>query len=239
MKKHLKFAIEFARILWHGWRATSTKDFYDTYSGYYDEFFGLQETYAKDTGRILEEYLNEHDITFSAALDAGCGTGVYSEVLELLCDELYGIDLSTGQLSQAQEKSLDIMLAQGNVLALPFQEGQFNLVTSLGMVRHLPEDMLGNYLGEAYRVLGSGGICLAEPVPLDLFTISNLPVGKTLKKAYNAFMRWRGLDEHLMLDPVQDIVSAMESAGFEVEQFTSKKTYTYSVILGRKPYLLR
>jgi len=210
MKKHLKFTIEFARILWHGVRATSTKDFYDSYSGYYDEFFGLQETYAKDTYMILEEYMREHDITFSAALEAGCGTGMYSEVLESLCDGLYGIDLSTGQLSQAQEKSLDIMLTQGNVLTLPFQEGQFNLVTSLSMVRHLPEDMLGDYLVEAYRVLSPGGICLAEPVPLDLFTISNPPpVGKTLKKVYNAFMRWRGLDEHLMLDPVQDIVLAM------------------------------
>ncbi len=233
MRKHIKGALEFARILWHGLRASSTEEFYDTFSPYYERFFGGQGRYADDAVAILGDYLGGNGITPGSVLECGCGTGVYSAELEEVCDKLHGIDFSAGQLSEARERNLEMSLTRGNVLSLPYASGSFDLVTSLGMVRHLPGEMLQRYLGETYRVLKPGGIFMFEPIPLAMHTLSNPNLGRQFCEAYNAFMRWRGLDEHI--GGSTRAADALHEAGFEVEDFISKQSASYRVILGRKP----
>lgn len=237
MDSHLESALELGRILWHGLMARSTEEFYDTFSPYYERFFGGQARYADDAVAILEHYVEEDGIALNSVLECGCGTGVYSAELQEVCDRLYGIDFSAGQLSEAQEKGLEMSLARGNVLSLPYASGSFDLVTSLGMVRHLPGEMLHGYLGEAYRVLKPNGIFMLEPIPLAMRTLSNPNLGRLFCKAYNAFMKWRGLDEHIgRNDSLSDALSA---AGFSVEQIKVADPETgaavYDVFIGRKP----
>lgn len=239
MGKCIKRAFEFGRILRHGLSAKSTEEFYDTFSPYYERFFGGQGRYADDAVAILGDYQRENNISLNSVLETGCGTGIYSEKLEKLCDELHGIDFSEGQLSHAQEKSLGIMLTRGNVLALPYPHGRFDLVTSLGMVRHLPKEMLDDYFKEAYRVLRPGGLFMFEPLFENLADVLP-PHLKVVERAwsmsaplYNAFMKWRGLDEHI--GSSTRVPDALRKAGFAVEEFTSRQSATYRVILGRKP----
>lgn len=233
MRTHLNFPFEFGRILWHGLRAGSTEEFYDTFSPYYERFFGEQGRYADDAAAILWDYVTENGITLDSVLECGCGTGVYSAELQEVCDRLHGIDFSAGQLSEARERNLEVSLTRGNVLSLPYASGSFDLVTSLGMVRHLPGDMLDDYLEEAYRVLRPGGIFMFEPIPLAMHTLSNPNLGRLFCKAYNVFMKWRGLDEHI--GGSARAADAMREAGFEVEEFASRQSTSYKVILGRKP----
>ena len=223
---------EHARILWHGLTAGSTRDFYDSYSGHYDTFFESQRVYAADTRAILKDLLAEGDITLSAVLECGCGTGIYSAELETICERLYGVDFSVGQLDEAQEKDLSIALTQGDVLSLPFPKESIDLVASLGMLRHLPGEMMDHYFEEAYRVLRPGGMLLTEPMVLDLFTLSNPRFGRLLTGIYNTFMRVRGLDEYLGVGG--RIGTTLHAAGFAVERFRSEQTYTYDVVVGRK-----
>lgn len=235
MRKHLGPAFEFARILWHGLTAGSTEEFYDTFSPYYERFFGGQKEYARHSREILEANLAGKRL--DAVLECGCGTGVYSAELEELCDKLHGIDFSAGQLSEALERNLEMSLTRGNVLSLPYASGSFDLVTSLGMVRHLPGEMLYGYLGEAYRVLKPKGIFMFEPIPLAMHTLSNPNLGRLFCEAYNIFMKLRGLDEHIgRSDSLSDALSA---AGFSVEQIKVSDSETgaavYDVFIGRKP----
>lgn len=236
----LRFGKELGRILWHGLSAGSTEEFYDRFSPYYERFFSAQGTYAEQASDILKAYLSKTGRQLDAVLDCGCGTRVYSAELGELCDELHGLDFSAGQLSGARGKGLEMSLTRGDVTKLPYTSGRFDLVASLGMMRHLPGDMLSQYAEEAYRVLRPGGILFTEPVPLNMVKIIRSPaVGKILSKTYNAFMRWRGLDEHI--GPRDATEKALSAAGFipGMIEVTDSETGEplYEVFVGRKPFL--
>ncbi len=237
-RKYAKFILtpEFARFVLHGLKAKSTEEFYDSFSPYYDEFFGDQVNYAEHARVILEAYLTRMARHFDIVLDCGCGTGVFSAELEELFDELHGIDFSAGQLSEVQERGLDMTLTQGNVLSLPYASSHFHLVTSLGMIRHLPEEMFTGYVKEACRVLKPGGLLFIEPIPV-MPSLSDPKLGPLVAKAYNAFMEWRGLDECI---GEMDIESTLSDAGFVVEKIKVTDSETemplYDVFVGRKLY---
>jgi len=226
---------ELVKVLWDGITSGSTEEFYDRFSAAYDHFFSVQKTYAADTAAILMDYLGERNLPAERVLEAGCGTGVYTAELEKLCGSLFGLDFSEGQLSQARTKGLSAALTRGDVTALPYSGESFDIVTSLGMLRHLPGKMMEQYFSEAHRVLRPGGVLFSEPMPSDWHTLSNPPFGRLLKRAYNAFMAWRGLDEHLSEDRAADIEGAMLAAGFLVERVTARKSHAYDVVVGRKP----
>ncbi len=228
-----KDILDFARFVYTGIKSDSTQDFYDSFGTHYEEFFSVQREYAADLRSILEDYLTEHNLLVATLLECGCGTGVYSAELENICDELYGIDFSQTQLEECAEKDLQIALTKGNVLSLPFPDESFDCVTSLGMLRHLPGEMMEQYFEEAYRVLKPGGVYFSEPIPQDLINISNHPMLKRFSKPYNAFMEWRGLDEHL--GSADSLAEIMQDAGFTVEERTKTKEYTYDVLIARKP----
>ena len=219
-------------ILWTGITSRSTQDFYNRFSNRYEDFFQTQPRYAADACDILRSYLAYHNLRFGTALECGCGTGVYTAELESICDELHCLDFSCGQLSLFSEKGFRSPAVQGNVLSLPYADESFDLVTSLGMMRHLPGEMMDAYVREAYRVLRPGGILYCEPCPLSPASLPNHRMGKLLTDAYNAFMAWRGLDEHLGM--MAGLRETLESAGYEVELREERQTYEYAVMMARK-----
>lgn len=95
-------------------------------------------------------------------LDLGCGSG------ELLLaalghnrgkGRLVGLDLTPEMLALAGTRTGgQTGLIQGNVLdGLPFQDGAFQLVTSLNLVQELPSLAIQPLLAQVYRVLKPGG----------------------------------------------------------------------------------
>jgi SAM-dependent methyltransferase len=89
-------------------------------------------------------------------LDIGCGTGTNLEGLKNF-GSAFGIDQSNLALSFCQKRGLEL-LAQAEAGAIPFKENCFDIITTLDLLEHLPDDEAA--LEEAFRVLKPGGILL-------------------------------------------------------------------------------
>jgi ubiquinone/menaquinone biosynthesis C-methylase UbiE len=92
-------------------------------------------------------------------LDAGCGYCVHASRLARAGLDVTGVDFSPVALREAKENltkaGLSIDLHQGNLLDLPFEDGQFPYVMCWGVLMHIPE--LEQALGQLTRVLKPGG----------------------------------------------------------------------------------
>jgi ubiquinone/menaquinone biosynthesis C-methylase UbiE len=101
------------------------------------------------------------------ALDAGCGTGVFllplARRLAPRGASVVGLDLAEGTLGQARARvraeTLPVECLIGDVEALPFPDGSFDLVLANYMLYHVPD--LDRAIAELRRVLRLGGTLLA------------------------------------------------------------------------------
>lgn len=100
-------------------------------------------------------------------LDVGCGGG------QNLCSlaesqpsaELTGLDLSPRQVARATARSRRfgdrVAIVEGSALDLPFDDGRFDFVVSIGSIKHWPDMRRG--VAECARVLAPGGrLVIAE-----------------------------------------------------------------------------
>jgi SAM-dependent methyltransferase len=94
-------------------------------------------------------------------LDAGCGSCTHAARLARAGLAVVGLDFSAAALETARETLArrglagSVELRQGDLCALPFRDGEFELVTCWGVLMHVPE--LERALDELARVLRSGG----------------------------------------------------------------------------------
>jgi len=88
-------------------------------------------------------------------LDACCGTGDLAVEAERRGGRVVGLDFSPKMLERARKKSGAVEWIQGDALALPFPDGDFDAVTVGFGVRNLAD--LESGLKELARVLRPGG----------------------------------------------------------------------------------
>lgn len=105
-----------------------------------------------------------------SVLEVGCGQGY---LLEKACCEVashltVGMDLS-GVMLQIASKRLarsahkrHIQLLQGEATRIPFSDNTFDAVLSMGMMEHLDDNLLSQFMVEAARVLVPRGRLLAS-----------------------------------------------------------------------------
>lgn len=124
-----------------------------------------------------------------AVLDVATGTGdVAFKLYEMLPQAtVTGIDLSAGMLEVARKKlaampaeaSRHLAFGKADCLALPYQNGEFNLITVAYGVRNFENLLQG--LREMRRVLKPGGVlCIVE---------LSCPEGMLTKAAYSFYTR--------------------------------------------------
>ncbi len=96
------------------------------------------------------------DLGAGRILEVGCGTGHWLATLSPVTDHrLYGLDLSAGMLSQAQQRPERLHLTQGCASRLPFPDRCFDLVCCVNALHHFQHPR--TFLGEARRLLRPGG----------------------------------------------------------------------------------
>jgi demethylmenaquinone methyltransferase/2-methoxy-6-polyprenyl-1,4-benzoquinol methylase len=88
-------------------------------------------------------------------LDACCGTGDLAVAAERTGAVVTGLDFSPAMLERARRKSSTIEWVEGDLLALPFDDGAFDAVTVGFGVRNVTD--LDTAVSELRRVLRSGG----------------------------------------------------------------------------------
>lgn len=95
---------------------------------------------------FLKSFLNPKSL-----LDVGCAEGKLVGWARKLGIDAYGVDISEEGFSQAP-----LFVPQrcqvGDILKLPFQDNQFEVVTSLAVLEHIEKKDTGKALGELIRV---------------------------------------------------------------------------------------
>ncbi|MGQ3328158.1 class I SAM-dependent methyltransferase [Halorubrum sp. FL23] len=135
----------------------------------YDE---LAEAYAADRnedgcGREVLAQFRRGLPESARVLDAGCGQG--TPVLRDLSGSTTatGVDVSRAQLELAADRVPDAALAQGDMAALPFDDGAFDAVTAYHSLIHVPRDQHQAVVDEFARVLADGGQLLCSEGPAE------------------------------------------------------------------------
>ena len=95
------------------------------------------------------------------ALDAGCGTGFQTAVLQELGYAVHGLDLAPKLLRAARDRLPQARLVQGDVEALPYRDGRFAVATCCGSTLSYVDDA-GRAVRELSRALEPGGRLLIE-----------------------------------------------------------------------------
>jgi len=117
-------------------------------------------------------------------LEVGCGRGVALPVLaeRLQPRSIRGIDVDASALADAEAHArtvpAPVRLHRGDVRAMPFDDGAFDVVFDFGTCYHIATPALA--LGEIARVLKPGGLFVTETVLSQLFAHPFRTHGKPL-----------------------------------------------------------
>lgn len=91
-------------------------------------------------------------------LDVGCGTGCSFKSLNTINVKMFGLDISIEALKKLKKSNPEINLCSGDGERLPFADGSFDKVISLGSIEHFPDP--GKGLAQICRVLKPKGRAL-------------------------------------------------------------------------------
>jgi demethylmenaquinone methyltransferase/2-methoxy-6-polyprenyl-1,4-benzoquinol methylase len=94
-----------------------------------------------------------------AALDLACGTGDIAFGLTDQGVRTVGLDITYRMLQLARAKRRDVPLVTGDMMALPFTEARFDIVTTGYGIRNVP--VIQPAIAEIARVLKPGGVLLS------------------------------------------------------------------------------
>ena len=107
----------------------------------------------------------------ASLLDVGCGGGQFAIQISLIRNDLKvtGLDLSPQQIKRAGKRALaagvSSVFIKGDVVSLPFDDERFDIVYSIGSIKHWPDMKAG--LAQCLRVLKPGGILMIVEVDKD------------------------------------------------------------------------
>jgi ubiquinone/menaquinone biosynthesis C-methylase UbiE len=90
-------------------------------------------------------------------LDVPCGTGVLASTVAPLACDVVASDISLEMMELATEaygEQAETCFVQADITALPFSDGEFGAVVTLGFMHRVPSEIRRRALRELYRVSG-------------------------------------------------------------------------------------
>jgi len=154
------------------------------------------------TGRLVAEQIaglvarSGRPLTsFQKILDFGCGPGrVISSIKDMHPQaELFGSDIDGEAIGWARANLADVgdFRVNGPNPPLPFADETFDLIYSISIFTHLPEDMQHGMLAELRRILKPGGVLLTTKLNPEAY---DLPEDVRLQGVKEGFVYWGDAD---------------------------------------------
>ncbi|MCI5064510.1 methyltransferase domain-containing protein [bacterium] len=115
------------------------------------------EGHTRKMWHMVTERERDESLRGQYVLDLGCGPGRFIEIAREKGATVVGIDYSEAIDAAAESFRGDpeVLLCQADALNLPFAEGTFHGVFSIGVLHHTPSPKGG--IAESFRVLRPGG----------------------------------------------------------------------------------
>lgn len=115
-----------------------------------------------DAMNFMASYRNHSDVENPRILDFGCGCGRMTRFLGLDPDlSVYGSDINNQLVDWCQAELPDVTTVKNEAFPpIPFEDEAFDLVYSLSIFTHLPEEAALAWLSELERVLAKDGIAI-------------------------------------------------------------------------------
>ena len=164
------------------------------YERFADEFDARMNRYevTKRLRLVYEQALGGHDLAGRDLLDAGCGTGLFSQVGAERGAQVTSVDVGEGLLAQVAKKC-ESRKVVGSVMDLPFEDAAFDYVVCTEVIEHTTDP--SRAVAELARVLRPGGtLVLTTPNHVWHFAIR---VASALKlrpyEGLENWVRWRDL----------------------------------------------
>jgi 2-polyprenyl-6-hydroxyphenyl methylase/3-demethylubiquinone-9 3-methyltransferase len=127
--------------------------FYERFADQFDARMNRYEV-SKRLRLVFEEALRDEDLAGRELLDAGCGTGLFSQVAEERGAIVTSVDVGESLLAEVAKKSHSRRIV-GSVMDLPFPDRSFDVVICTEVIEHTVDPRRG--VTEVARVLRPGG----------------------------------------------------------------------------------
>lgn len=157
-------------------------------------------------------YRDRHDLRI---LDAGCGTGGNMHFLRRY-GQVWGLDYADIALELAAH-TLAGRLARGSVMALPYADASFDLVTSFDVLYHRGVPDEAPALHEMRRVLAPGGRVLLR-----------LPAYEFLRSKHDRAVHTR------RRYTVREVLQLVAAAGFVPERWSYGNTLLFPLAVAQR-----
>ncbi len=105
-------------------------------------FHGYQKDRSGDRLFIPTTGFDEESVRTGLNLEVGCGYGRFLDVVDRLGGEVIGVDLSTHSIELARDfvgSRKNVHLVQCDLFEMPFRNGCFDNVYSIGVLHHTPD----------------------------------------------------------------------------------------------------
>lgn len=130
---------------------------YDSRAAEYIEVAGNIEQMDAADRALIEKW---RDSTPGRLLDAGCGPGLWTEVLHDGHRAVAGIDVSEKFLTEARSRHPHLRFDHGSFRNLPYDDASFGGILAWYSLIHTPPEDLPAILKEFARILTPGGSLL-------------------------------------------------------------------------------
>lgn len=180
------------------------------------------EVFSPDTNeRLMDIVLGVSGLPEGARIaDLGCGSGVFSNVLQQRGYKCTGVDLSPALIRIAKQKYPGIEFIEGDVEHLPFADASFDGVLLAGILHHFSDRSA--FVAEVKRILKPGGKFVAfDPNRMN-------PTMYLYRDRSSPLYSSVGVTENERPVLADEIAAIFRSAGFKVgTEFQSGMKYRY------------
>ncbi|UKS29702.1 methyltransferase domain-containing protein [Paenibacillus sp. HWE-109] len=115
-----------------------------------DNFIYLLNTMVIRAFYYIDSCMNEE----SMVLDIGCGTGLITNVMSNISNNVYGVEVDIAKINEAKDRYKKPFFVNGDIQKLPFQDHTFDIITSFSVLQYVDRKTA---LSEIHRVLKPNG----------------------------------------------------------------------------------